>query len=177
MCKRVGTIVNCISNRSLASSIIPSQWKEANTIPVFKNGDRSKVSNYRPVYLLSVLSKVMERCIYQNVYKSVENIINPLQHGFIGGKSCATELVKVYDMVSKNFDSSIQTDMLFLNFSKAFDSVSHTVLLHKLELLVFSGQLLTWFTGYSNNRRQSAVLDNCSSGFIKVTSGMPQGSI
>ena len=87
----------------------------------------------------------MEQCAYQNVYESVKNIINPLQHDFMGGKSCATQLVEVYDMVSKKLDSYIQTNMLFLDFSKTFDSVSHTLLLHKLELLCFSGQLLAWF--------------------------------
>ena len=169
--------LTCIFNRSLASSSVPSQWKEANIIPVFKNGDRSKVSNYRPVSLLCVVSKVMERCIHQHVYSTVQTIINPLQHGFTRGRSCATQLVEVYDMVSKNLDSGIQTDMLFLDFSKAFDSVNHALLLHKLELLGFSGELLAWFKDYLNERRQRVVLDNCSSDWINVTSGVPQGSI
>ena len=84
---------------SFASGHIPVQWKQGNVVPVHKKGDKSQVSNYRPISLLCIVSKVMERYIYNNVFKVVEPIINTNQHGFMNGKSCATQLLTVYDEI------------------------------------------------------------------------------
>ena len=104
-----------------ASGHIPVQWKQGHVVPVHKK-DKSQVSNYRPISLLCIVSKVMERYIYNIVFKVVRPIINTNQHGFMNGKSCTTQLLTIYDEIGKHLDEGKQTDMIFLDFSKAFDS-------------------------------------------------------
>ena len=132
--------------KSFASGHIPTQWEQANVVPVHKKGNKSQVSNYRPISLLCIVSKVMERYIF------VEPLINTHQHGFMTGKSCTTQLLSVYDTVGKHLDEGKQTDMIFFYFSKAFDSVNHNLLINKLQKLVFSGKLLLWITDYSKDQ-------------------------
>ena len=163
--------------KSFASGHIPTQWKQANVVPVHKKGNKSQVSNYRPISLLCIVSKVMERYIYNSVYNIVEPLINTHQHGFMTGKSCTTQLLSVYDTVGKHLDEGKQTDMIFLDFSKAFDSVNHNLLINKLQKLGFSGKLLLWITDYLKDRSQKVVLDGSTSEWVPVTSGVPQGSI
>ena len=146
-------------------------------VPAHKKSDKSQVSNYRPISLLCIVSKVMERYIYNNVFKVVEPIINTNQHGFMNGKSCTTQLLTVYDEIGKHLDEGKQTDMIFLDFSKAFDSVNNNMLIHKLHKLGFSGKLLLWISDYLKDRSQRVVLDGVSSEFVPVTSGVPQGFI
>ena len=90
----------------------------------------------------------MERYIYSHVFKFVEPIIDTKQHGFMNGKSCTTQLLTVYDEIRKHLDEGKQTDMIFLAFSKAFDSVDHNMLIHTLHKLGFSGELLLWISDY-----------------------------
>ena len=85
--------------RSFQSGCIPVQWKQGNVVPVHKKGDKSQVSNYRPISLLRILSKVMEKYIYNHLIDTVKPLIHPLQHGFTNGKSCTTQLIEVYDNV------------------------------------------------------------------------------
>ena len=128
--------------KSFASGHISTQWTQANVVPVHKKENKSQVSNYRSISLLCIVSKVIERYIYNSVFNIVEPLINTHQHGFMTGKTCTTQLLSVYDTVSKHLDEGKQTDMIFLDFSKAFDSVNHNLLSHKLQKLGFSGKLL-----------------------------------
>ena len=139
---------------SFASGHIPVQWKQGDAVPVHKKGDKSQVSNYRPLSLLCIVSKIMERYIYNNVFKVVEPIINTNQHGFMNVKYCTTQLLTVYGDIGKHLDEGKQTDMIFLDFSKAFDSVDHNMLIHKLHKLGFSGKLLLWISDYLKDRSQ-----------------------
>ena len=141
-------------NISMIQSKVPTSWKLANVISVHKKGDRDPVSNYRPISLLSIVSKVMEKCIHNQVNIVTNNLIFYEQHGFIKGESCSTQLTGVYHEIGSYLDSSIQTDIIYLDFSKAFDSVSHRLLLHKLKMSVFNGRLLDWFTSYLSDRKQ-----------------------
>ena len=162
--------------RSFNSGCIPAQWKQGNVVPVHEKGDKSQVCNYRPISLLCIESEVMEKCLYSNIIDSIKPLIHPLQHGFMNGKSCTTQLL-VYENVGKCLDHGKQMDMIFLDFSKAFDSVNHTMLLHKLKKLGFSGKLFDWLSDYPCNRNQRVVLNGCTSEWIPVTSGVPQVSI
>ena len=137
----LGPSLTLLFKKSFASGHIPTQWKQANVVPVHKKGNKSQVSNYRPISLLCIVSKVIERYIYNSVYNIVEPLINTHQHGFMTGKSCTKQLLSVYDTVSKHLDEGKQTDMIFLDFSKAFDSVNHNLLINKLQKLGFFGEL------------------------------------
>ena len=162
---------------NFTSGHIPVQWKQGNVVPLHKKGDKSQVSNYRPISLLCIVSKVVERYIYNNVFKVVEPIINTNQHGFMNRKSCTTQLLTVYDEIEKHIDEGKQTDMIFLDFSKAFDSVDHNMLIHKIHTLGFSGKLLLWISDYLKDRSQRVVRDGASYEFVPVTSGVQQGSM
>ena len=93
---------------------------------------RENVSNYRPISLLSIISKVMERCIHNRVYPNFSALINKTQHGFLKKRSCVTQLLPVLHDIGKNLDSNKQVDLIYLDFSKAFDSVDHAILHRKL---------------------------------------------
>lgn len=164
-------------NLCMSKSVLPSQWKSANIIPVFKKGDKDDVCNYRPISLLCIVSKVMERCIVNHVFDIVKPDIYPLQHGFVKGRSCCSQLLEFYHDVGACLDTGGQTDIIYLDFSKAFDSVSHSLLIHKLRSFGFCGKLLSWLQCYLNGRHHRVVIEGKASSWLSVLSGVPQGSI
>ena len=166
-----------IFQKSIDTATVPSNWKKANVIPVFKKGDKQSVCNYRPISLLSVVSKVMERCIYNSIITTIRPKITDHQYGFLSGRSTDTQLLSVFTEIADNLDSKSQTDVVYFDLSKAFDSVSHKLLLHKLKSFGFSGKLLGWFKSYLTDRFQCVAIDGVKSDYLHVTSGVPQGSI
>ena len=159
----------CIFNMSVRCGQIPVQWKYANVVPIFKKGDRTFVSNYRAVSLLTCTSKVMERCLVDHLYPHVHPALHELQHGFMKQRSCTTQLLKVYHSIGKILDSGGQVDILYLDFSKAFDRVSHPLLLYKLEhLFGITGVLLDWFKSYLSGRFQRVTLEGQESVWLPV---------
>ena len=170
--------LTAIFNESIRSGSVPTQWKKANVVPIFKKGNLSHVSNYRPVSLLPCASKIMERCLFNHLYSFVEPRLHSLQHGFMKQRSCTTQLLKCYHSIGRTLDEGGQIDVLYLDFSKAFDSVPHSYLLFKLEHFYgVSGVLLDWFRSYLSDRVQRVVIEGQESGWSDVTSGVPQGSI
>ena len=115
--------------------------------------------------------------MHVHVSEFVESSLSNLQHGFRKRRSCVTQLLGVLHDVGKALDSGQEADVIYLDFSKAFDSVSHKNLLLKLKQHGISGSLLSWFADYLNERRQRVVLEGVSSSFLNVTSGVPQGSV
>ena len=174
---QLGPSLTHLFNLCMTSGRFPTQWKRAHIVPVHKKGKRDAAENYRPVSLLSVVSKVMERCVYDHIYEHVSSLLSPLQHGFVKGKSCSTQLLDVYHRIGESLDKSCQTDIIFLDFSKAFDSVSHSLLLHKLQSYGINGKLLNWLRSYLSSRQQRVVIEGCESEWLPVKSGVPQGSI
>jgi len=167
-----------VFNSSLQSGTVPNSWKCANVVPIFKKGDKCQVSNYRPISLISTIDKAMERCVFDHLYPLVEGRLHPLQHGFCKGRSCTTQLIQVYHQIGSVLDKGGQVDMIFLDFSKAFDCVSHPLLLYKLRTFYgVDGVLLSWISDYLSNRSQRVVIENSSSAVLPVLSGVPQGSI
>ena len=152
-------------------------WKCAYVSPIHKKGDRDKVNNYRPVSLLSIVSKIIERCIYNHIYGFVSKDISEKQHVFFSGRSCNTQLLEVYHKIGEFLDKGCQTDVIYLDFSKAFDSVPHSLLIHKLKTFGFNGDLLSWLKSYLTGRRQQVVIEGAESSWLSVTSEVPQGSI
>ena len=169
--------LTALFNMSLSLGKVPQEWKEANVIPVPKKGDLHLVTNYRPISLLSLISKTLEKVVNMHVSNFVKPSLNKVQHGFCRKRSCTTQLLSVYHDVGKALDSGNEADMIYLDFSKAFDSVSHRKLVLKLEQHGISGSLLCWIVDYLNNRRQCVVINGVASSYLNVTSGVPQGSI
>ena len=135
------------------------------------------VSNYRGISLLDVLSKILERQVYNEIFSIFCPHLTHWQHGYLPGKSTVSQLSQVVHQFANALERRQQVDVLHLNFSKAFDRVSHEKLLFKLECLGIGGSLLAWFRSYLSGRRHRVVLDNESSDFFPVTSGVRQGSI
>ena len=123
-----------IFQRSYESGQVPSCWKLAHVSPVYKKGEHYKPSNYRPISLTSIPSKIMEHIIVSNLMQhfDLHNILTPNQHGFRAKHSCETQLIQLTDELTKNLDRGIQTDVIVLDFAKAFDKVNHSLLTHKL---------------------------------------------
>ncbi|CAB3996921.1 RNA-directed DNA polymerase from mobile element jockey [Paramuricea clavata] len=165
-------------NKSLRHGSLPEEWKLANIIPpIHKKGDISNVENYRPISLLCVTSKVLERCVLRNLRDYLMSLMNSAQHGFIPGRSCTTQLVEVLHYIGSILDSGKQTDIIFMDMSKAFDKVSHTALINKLQQYNIGGPLLQWFTSYLHDCQQRVTTLGATSSKKTVCSGVPQGSI
>ena len=162
-----------IFNLSLRTQVF-RDWLKANVVPVFKKSDKDKVENYRPVSLLNVCAKVMERAVFNAIFPVVRD---NLQHGFVKGRSTVSQLLTVLQEVSCVLDSAGQVDVIYLDFSKAFDSVSHELILHKLQSFGIHLDLLGWFKSYLNNHQQRVVVEGCNSDWLPVVSGVPQGSV
>ena len=117
-------------------------WKLANAVPVFKKDNKEYTKNYRPISLLCLVSKVMERCIFNSDKDRVYSLIDGSQHGFITGRSCVMQLVEVLYYIRSRLDNVGQVDVIYLDMSKAFDKVSSRKLLRKLRDHSFGGKLL-----------------------------------
>ena len=144
----------------------------ANICPIFKKGDRTKCENYRPISLLSILSKIFERAICNIIYPEIKDFISNNQYGFVQRCSTESQLYVFYDKISKILDSGGQTDVIYLDFTKAFDSVPHHLLIHKLQTFGFNGTLLNWFHSYLNNQYQRVLIHGSMSTKLPVRSGV-----
>jgi hypothetical protein len=170
-----------IFNESLMSGELPSCWKKANVVPIFKKGDREEALNYRPVSLTSIPCKILERIIRLRLVAHLENIrfVNKHQHGFWTGKSCLTNLLEFYDKITRiRQDRDGWADCIFLDCQKAFDTVPHMRLLFKLERQAgVGGKVLAWIRNYLTGRSQRVTVRGEKSDWRTVTSGVPQGSV
>ena len=164
-------------NLSLASSVIPNEWKTHKIIPIFKSGDRSLISNYRPISLLCNVSKVLEHIIFNKIINHVTALISPCQFGFLRGRSTTQQLILSLNDIHNAVSKGYQTDVIYLDFKKAFDSVPHTNLLIKLWSFGITGSLWEWFKSYLTNRHQCVCINGFISKPLPVLSGVPQGSV
>ena len=168
-----------ICNRSFVTGIFPSELKIANVVPIFKSGDDMVFSNYRPVSVLPVLSKILERLMYNQLilYLNRHDLLYEYQFGFQKGKSTHMALITLIDKISEALDQGELVIGILLDFSKAFDTVDHGILLKKLELYGVKDTALKWFDSYLTNRLQYVTYNNIKSDKEKVKCGVPQGSI
>ena len=157
---------------------LPTEWKMSNVVPVHKKDSKSNVENYRPISLISLVMKVFERLLYEELLKRTEAKIDPRQHGFLKNKSCNTNLLLFTDSIASSLHNKTAVDAVYFDFAKAFDTVSHDLILNKLKMQYkIDGSLLKILVNYLQGRKQRVVLDNVTSETISVLSGIPQGSI
>ena len=156
---------------------MPTLWKSANITPIHKNNNKELVENYRSISLLPIPAKCLEHLVHTAVYAHISPYLSERQHGFVKGKSCGTQLVLTHQQWVTALDEGRHVDVAFLDFSKAFDKVNHSILLRKLCSFGISGSLLQWCESYLSNHWQRTVLDGVSSTWLEVPSGVPQGSI
>ena len=162
--------------KSLRLGTLPEDWKLANVVPAYKKDQKDQVENYRPISLLPIVSKALERCIFNNIKDHVLSLIAKCQHGFIAGRSCVTQLVGVLDQSGAYINNGGQVDIIYLDMSKAFDKVSHRKLLQKVRQYGFGGNLLSWFKSYLCNRTQRVIAVGATSKTLPVTSRVPQSA-
>ena len=143
-------------NKSLKLGRMPAAWKISNIVPIPKSGPVKDVTNYRPISLLCIVSKVLERCIYNRLIDHISTHLHHLQFGFLRGKSTTSQLLRVLHEIGELLDKRVQTDVVYLDFAKAFDRVDHQLLLKKLSNFGVSGNLLEWFQSYLKDINRNA---------------------
>ena len=166
-------------NRSLAEGSIPTEWKHATVTPIFKSGSKTDPSNYRPISVLAVFSKILERAVHRMVYAYLQEnkFLSMQQSGFRPLHSTTTCLTDITNSLLSNMDKRQLTGMVFLDLAKAFDTLDHTKMLQKLSNLGFSSSAVQWFNAYLSDRTQSIKVDNVLSDPLPIQYGVPQGSI
>ena len=171
--------VTHIVNLSIQQAVFPSLYKVAKVIPLFKKGDPLLPKNYRPVAILCILSKVIERVVYIQIveYMTKNDLFHPNHHGFRAHHSTATAMVQMYDTWVQAADKGELTGVCMLDMSAAFDVVDHGLLLQKLQLYGFDDQAFSWMQDYLSGRTQAVYVDGSLSSFLPVNVGVPQGSI
>ncbi|CAM4605533.1 unnamed protein product, partial [Caretta caretta] len=154
-------------------------WEKANVVPIFKKGKKEDPGNYRPVSLTSVPGKIMEQVLKESILKHLEErkVIRNSQHGFTKGKSCLTNLITFYGQITGSVDEGKAVDMLFLDFSKAFDTVSHSIFASKLKKYRLGEWTIRWVESWLDRRAQRVMINGSMSNWQPVSSGVPQGLV
>ena len=164
---------------SLNSGLIPNDWKIANVTPLFKKVSKCECKNYKSVSLTSILCKILESIIKDSINEHLVKyyLIKNSQHGFRTEKSCLSNLLEFYNNVTAWLDKSNCVDIVYLDFSKAFDKVSHLRLMVKLQSLGITGNGLKWIKMWLSDRKQCVVINSYCSEWKDASSGMSQVSV
>ena len=168
-----------IFNSSLEQGIFPQSLKIARVVPIFKKGARNVLNNYRPISILSVFSKLLEKLVYNRLLSFItkNNILYQRQFGFRQGFSTYMALLEFTNKISQAFENREFLVGVFLDLSKAFDCINHRILLQKLQCYGIRGVCLKWFYSYLYNQKQYTTIDGFNSDLSKVSVGVPQGSV
>ena len=172
-----------IFNNSLANGIFPEHMKHAEIAPLYKNRPKNQTTNYRPISLLITILKILEKVMYSRIYQFLnEDQIYISQYGFCSNHSCENAVTELISNIVKGWETKKSTLAVYLDLSKAFDTLEHTVLFNKLESYGIRGSALDWFKSYLSNRTMSVKCKIKSSGNVEfsdhfiVNYGTPQGS-
>jgi len=168
-----------IFNLSLSKGYVPSQLKVAKIVPIFKSGDSQSMDNYRPISLLSVFSKILERvmCARLVTYLESNNIISPNQYGFRKKHSTLHPVIHLLNKVTQASNEKKVSLAIFCDLRKAFDTCDHEILLNKMFSMGIRGAELAWFRSYLKDRSQFVKIGNAESTLLTVLKGVPQGSV
>ena len=168
-----------IFNLSFSHGVFPEHLKIAKVIPIFKKKDKSLAGNYRPISLLSIFNKLLEKLMYVRLYSFLTkfDILFKHQFGFRGNHSTILAIIEITDNIRHELDKGNSVIGTYLDLSKAFDTVNHKILLDKLHYYGIRGLANTWFESYLTNRKQTTFVNSTSSTLKKVITGVPQGSV
>ena len=168
-----------IFNISLNTGSVPNLMKIAKVVPLFKKGDNQLVSNYRPISLLTSLSKILEKLVHTRTctFFKKNNIFSNFQFGFRENHSTSHAILSFINKITTSTDKGCHTVGIFLDFSKAFDTINHEILLHKLSHYGIRGKALEWFRSYLTDRTHFISINNYNSSTLPITCGVPQGSL
>ena len=168
-----------IFNKSLTSKEIPSVWKKARVVAIYKKKNKNLACNYRPVSLTSIVCKVMETVVRDHIveYMKSENLFSNRQYGFISGRSTTLQLLAVLDAWTEAIDAGHSVDVIYLDFRKAFDTVPHRRLIGKLKAYHINDSLIEWIECFLSDRQQMVTVNGQHSEWQEVLSGIPQGSV
>ena len=158
---------------SLVQHYLPQEWRFHLITPIYKSGNLSSVTNYRPISILCIISKVLEKIVYDKIISFVSRSISLCQFGFRQNHSPLQQLLLFLNSVHESFSTTTQTDAIYLHFKIAFDSDAHNELLVKLWSFGIQGNLWKWFRGYLTSRMQCVSINTSISGQLPVVSGMP----
>lgn len=174
----ISKLLTVLLNRSVNEGSIPSDWKHATVTPIHKTGSKANPANFRPISVLPVFSKVLERAVHIMVSEFLQenNILSIYQSGFRRHHSTSTSLTDITKTVLHNMEKGQLTGMAFLDLAKAFDTLDHETLYKKLARLRFSRSALLWFKAYLTNRSQTVIVNGVPSDSQPVLYGVPQGS-
>ena len=161
---------------SLKEGVFPTKWKNSYTIPIFKSGERNKIVNYRGVCNQSVIPKLLDSIVSDQLQWFSKSIIPPEEYGFFANRSTLSNLLEFRSFITEAFTDHLQVDSVYTDFAKAFDRVNHRFLLAKLDKLGFKNTTVKWLSSFLYDRSQQVRIDNFISTPIDVTSGVPQGT-
>ena len=168
-----------IINLSFEKGIFPEAIKLARVIAIFKKGSTQDINNYRPISLLSIFDKIIEKLMYSRLYKFLDEhkILYDLQFGFRKNKSTIHSLIQITEQIKCSIEKGMYGCGVFIDLKKAFDTVNHSILLSKLEHYGIRENALHWFTSYLSNRKQYVYNNGYSSEVKTIKCGVPQGSV
>lgn len=166
-------------NHSLKCAKYPSVLKIAKVVPVYKDGDRSNPSSYRPISVLSVINNIYEKILSSNICKFLEkyNLLCQQQHGFRKHHSTASAVLSLTQLINTALHENKLAAVVFVDLKKAFDTVDHAIMLNKLNHYGFRGEAYSLLSSYIENRQQAVVINNIISSLKYLQTGVPQGSV
>ena len=173
------TPLHQVFRKSLDTSIVPSQWRQSDIAPIHKKGPNNVMNNYRPINLTSQVCKVWESILGERMMKHLDDnlLLSPEQHGFVRGRSCQSNILSCMEDWTRAVDENDSVDVIYFDYEKAFDKVSHKLLLEKLKWYGIKGKVWEWIKQFLTGRVQRVKIGNAKSSWRAVLSSVCQGTV